>query len=553
MPQPELPENVGHVSKDQTHPTPDQISSDPEIGRAAWIRFFELIALLVTFFALAGDPAPMVNESHYLIKAKSFWQPDWCASDLFVTSAKAHTTFYLTFGWMTQWFSLETTAWIGRFLGWLLIAHGLSELTWNLFRKAFLSIPVAILWMAAIEYGNLAGEWVIGGIEAKVPAFGFVLWATAEMVRRRWGRTWILLGFASAFHVLTGGWSVVAATVAWFTCERRQPKSVPLLGWPLVLGGAIALFGLVPALALQSGASPEEGLKAARIYAYYRLPHHLVPTSFQLNWYLRHGTLIAAIIIVAGRFGVKPEMKSLTSFCATTIGLSGIGLVIGIAIQWVPDLAAQLLRYYWFRLADAMVPLLFAVLIASLFFSARKRVSIFAWTLTLLATLFLSIDALKRARLQIPPSASHQILGFDTDASPLEQQRAFGDWLAVCDWARRSSDPSEVFLTPRHQQTFKWYAERAEVANWKDVPQDASSLIQWYDRFTSIYPQRLGNTRVTIQYPVLRQYREQFGVRWMIVDRRIVGEHLPLIRVYPTGNQTNQTYAVYELPSTPKK
>lgn len=553
MPQPELAENVEHVSKDQTPPSPDQISRDPDIGRGAWIRFFELIGLLGTFFALAGDPAPMVNESHYLIKAKSFWQPDWCASDLFVSSAKAHTTFYLTFGWMTQWFSLETTAWIGRLLGWLLIAHGLSELTWNLFRKAFLCIPVAILWMAAIEYGNLAGEWVIGGIEAKVPAFGFVLWGVAEMVRRRWSRTWILLGCASAFHVLTGGWSVVAATVAWFTCERRQPKSVPLLGWPLVLGGAIALFGLVPALALQSGASPEDSLKAARIYAYYRLPHHLVPTSFQLHWYMRHGTLIAAIIIIAGRLGVKSKMKSLTAFCATALGLSGIGFAIGLAIQWFPNLTAQLLRYYWFRLADAMLPLLFAVLIGSLYFSSRKRVSIFAWTLTILATVSLSDDALKRARLQIPPSASHQILGFDIDASPPEQQRSFSDWLAVCDWARRSSAPSEVFLTPRHQQTFKWYAQRAEVANWKDVPQDASSLIQWYDRFTSIYPQRLGNTRVTIQYPLLRRYREEYGVRWMIVDRRIVGEQLPLSRVYPTGNQTNQTYAVYELPSLPNK
>ena len=530
--------------------TTDSISEGPtgEIGRSVVIRVGELLCLLVTLFAFAGDPAPMVNESHYLIKAKSFWQPDWCASDLFVSSAKAHTTFYFTFGWMTQCFSLEVTAWIGRLLGWLLIAHGLSELSWNLFRKAFLGIPIAILWMAATEYGNLAGEWVIGGIEAKVPAFGFVLWGAAEMIRRRWHRTWILLGCASAFHVLTGGWSVVAASIAWCVCERRQSPRSPLLSWPLVVGGAIALFGLVPALALQSGASAEEGIRAARIYTYYRLPHHLVPTSFQLSWYLRHGTLLASIVIIAGRFGVKPQMRPLIAFAATAFGLSVLGFAIGIAMQWAPNLAAQLLRYYWFRLADAIIPLLFSVLIVNLLLSNQRRVAIFGWSVTLLATLCLSVDAIQRSRLQIPPSASHHILGFAPDASPSDQQQSFRDWIAVCHWARRSSDPSEVFLTPRHQQTFKWYAQRAEVANWKDVPQDASSLIQWYDRFTSIYPQRLGNTRVTIQYPILRQYREQFGVRWMIVDRRIVGEHLPLNRVYPTGDQSNETYAVYELP-----
>ena len=51
---------------------------------------------------------------------------------------------------------------------------------------------MAIVWLAAIDYGNLAGEWVIGGIEGKVPAFGFVLLALAQMVQRRWQHTWIL-------------------------------------------------------------------------------------------------------------------------------------------------------------------------------------------------------------------------------------------------------------------------------------------------------------------------------------------------------------------------
>ena len=30
-----------------------------------------------------------------------------------------------------------------------------------------------------------------------------------------------------------------------------------------------------------------------------------------------------------------------------------------------------------------------------------------------------------------------------------------------------------LVLAPRSFHTFKWYARRAEFANWKDVPQDA--------------------------------------------------------------------------------
>src|SRR5690606_37270496 len=35
-------------------------------------------------------------------------------------------------------------------------------------------------------------------------------------------------------------------------------------------------------------------------------------------------------------------------------------------------------------------------------------------------------------------------------------------------------------------QTFKWYAQRPEVVTWKDVPQDAESVIEWSRRLTRV-------------------------------------------------------------------
>jgi hypothetical protein len=144
-------------------------------------------------------------------------------------------------------------------------------------------------------------------------------------------------------------------------------------------------------------------------------------------------------------------------------------------------------------------------------------------------------------------------LGRDAGAAPEVQQQVYRDWLAVCDWARHSSGPDEVFLTPRHQQTFKWFAQRAEVVNWKDVPQDTLALLEWYRRFEENYPawianRRTGNVRVSIRYSTLHEFRQKYAVRYMIVDRRVTGDNLPLVRIYPTGPDVNQTYAVYELP-----
>ena len=530
--------------------------------------FAEVLLLVLLFFVYAGDAPPMVNEAHYLVKAKNFWQPDWCARDLFAASAKAHTTFYWLFGWPTMWFSLSTTAWIGRLVGWIMLAVGLQRLSSRLIPQQFAALGVAVLWIVGIEYGNLAGEWVVGGIEAKVPAYGLLLWGLAELVDRRWSRVWYLLGAASAFHVLAGGWAVVAAMLAWWMTERQRPDRQPLITPALFLGGALSLFGLVPALALTMGAAAEQSSAAVRIYVYFRLAHHLLPSAFANSWYVRHGMLIAATALaywyLPGRRQLADQQltaKEVTTadrdawirlvwFVAGALILAAVGMLVGVLTSYAPNLAAKLLRYYWFRLTDVVVALLFALLIMRLLQSSTGmivRQSIAAAVLIAAVGLF-TYSAATRTWTGVPPSVSNRLLGWDADASRQQQRQVFEDWLAVCRWAKAATPEDEIFLTPRHQQTFKWYAQRAEVVNWKDVPQDATSLLEWKRRFHDVFPQRLGTMRVTIQYTQLREYRQRYDARYMIVDRRITGPNLPLVQVYPRQPEVNRTYAVYRLP-----
>ena len=74
----------------------------------------------------AEPPAPHVNETHYLTKAKHYWDPAYCPGDLFLDSADAHLPFYWTVGWLTKWLSLPAAAWVGRIAAWLLLAVGLA-------------------------------------------------------------------------------------------------------------------------------------------------------------------------------------------------------------------------------------------------------------------------------------------------------------------------------------------------------------------------------------------------------------------------------------------
>ena len=537
-----------------------------------WIAGLETVLLVLLFFVAAGDPPPAINEAHYLVLAKNFWQPDWCAGDLFVTSDKPHVLFHATFGALTQVCSLATAAWVGRLIAWTMLAVALQSLTRSVCDRRFASLAVAVIWIAGVEWFNLAGEWVIGGIEAKVPAYAFVVAAMTQMATGKWTRVWPLLGIASAFHVLVGGWTVVAAMFAYAIAGRhRSPLAKQIM--PLLLGGAIAMLGLWPALRMSAATDPVDAIAAAKYYTYSRIAHHLMPSSFPAQWYVRHGVIV--VVTFAAAWPLRRDRRFAPLFwlavgsCAIALG----GLILGMLPRFAPDLGAQLLRFYWFRATDSITPLTLGLAIAVCLRSeswlrepAREPAAAAedhaddgqepsglrrASSLLIIGTAvaLLGISTWRNLRYGIPVSTRFDTVTYRSQESIAAQQQAYRDWVAVCRWVDQSLPADEILITPRHQYTFKWYAQRAEVVNWKDVPQDADSLVQWYRRFFEIYPRRLGTVRVTIRYPELRRFREQYGARFMIVDRRVVGPNLPLVLVYPQREaETNATYAVYRLP-----
>ncbi len=506
---------------------------------------------MLLFYAYAGDPPPGINEAHYWVKAKQFWDPSWLAQDAFAPSGKAHWTFYVTFGALTQWFSLPTAVWIGRWIGWGLLAAGLQRVAWSVAPIRYGSLLLGLVWMAGIEYGDLAGEWVVGGIEAKVPAYAAVLFALSEAVRGRWSRVWPLLGVASAFHVLVGGWSVLAAGLAWGLQRGTEPLPKQLAG--LVLGGLFALFGLLPGLALSLDSTPQEAALAAKIYTYQRLRHHLLPAAFAPHWYLRHGLLAAGTLAVLWPLRRRAVLRPIIGFTAGAWVLVLIGLLLGLLTRWAPDLAAQGLRYYWFRLTDAAVPLALGLGLLGWLTQppsglSRPLARRLVLTVGLVAGGLIGAAIWRRLDQRVPPACDLRLLAGAENLDKSQREAIFEAWTAACRWARDNTPEEAVFLTPRHQQTFKWYAHRAEVVNWKDVPQDAPSLLAWRRRFERVFPRRLGRVRVTIQYRLLREFRRDYGAEYLLVDRRIVTGEVPLRKIYPTRWSPNAFYAIYRLP-----
>src|SRR5438132_960917 len=173
----------------------------------------EVLLIFCLFFVYAGWPAPDVNESHYLCKVKQAWNGDWLPGDFFLNTPDAHPVFTWTCGWPTRFLSLPAFAWTGRVLTWLALAWAWRRLSYALVSRPWYSLLSAALFVYACEASAPAGEWVIGGFEAKGPSYVLVLLALERVARNSWRQAFILLGAASAFHVLVGGWMTVAVGI----------------------------------------------------------------------------------------------------------------------------------------------------------------------------------------------------------------------------------------------------------------------------------------------------------------------------------------------------
>jgi hypothetical protein len=531
--------------------------------------FVEVLLLVLVFFVIGGEPAPHDNEAHYLCRLKHFWNPDWCRGDLFLESSDAQVAFIWTFGWVTRWLSLPATAWVGRLLAWTLLAWAWQRLSWRLAPRSWASLVSGALFVTLNGMAQLAGEWVVGGVEGKCFAFVCVLLALRELVEERWGRLCWWLGAAIAFHPLVGGWSAVVCGGIWLL---SRAQSVRITNWGFAdavsalpgtaAGGMLALVGIVPALGLSWGQPAEVVGEANRIYVFERLAHHLalfvLPQDELIGRLLRHGALLSTMAfftfalrrssgIAISNPSAAPidfsGVRRLILFAWGGVLLAAIGFGIELLFWHDPLAASRWLRYYWFRLTDFAAPLAVSLAAVSLVYAALDMRRMWAaWGLAAVIALtgwHLSARAFARLANPIPP----------TD----RRMADFGAWLDVCGWIQRHTEADALFLTPAANQTFKWRTGRPEVVTRKDIPQDAASIVEWFRRYRGIH---FVNSAVDgVAAPVasladlgterVQEIAEQYGARYVVTDAH---RPLALTMVYPTQQHSNPEYVVYRIP-----
>ncbi len=257
---------------------------------------------------------------------------------------------------MTRWLSLPASTWVGRLVTWGLLAWAWRRLSVAIVPLPLYSVLSAGLFVAGTSRLHMAGEWIIGGFEAKGLAYVLVLLALEAVVRNRWQWVWPLLGLASTFHVVVGAWSVLAAGLAWLMAGSDRPAVGAMLK-PLLLGLLFALPGLLPALELSRGVEPWVAREANRIYVYERLSHHLVPQLFPIEFIRRHLLLWLLWGVLCWLAPFHSGERRLRWVVGGTIAIAIMGFLVAALTTYNRAIAAAILRYYWFRMTDIFVPL----------------------------------------------------------------------------------------------------------------------------------------------------------------------------------------------------
>ena len=437
------------------------------------------IGLVFAVFVLqAAWPVPDVNESVYLAKIKHAWNPQWAAGDLYLGSTDAHQVFTYTIGWLSLFLPLPAFAWLGRLLTWWLLAWSWRRLSEAFVPRPWMAVLTAALFVCFQERAQMAGEWVLGGFEAKGFAYVLVFLGLSMLVRDRWNATLLCFGAGAAFHVLVGGWSVVAAAIAWCWAGKERPSLLRI--WPGLLGGLLlSLPGLWPALQLNAGVDSETAQAAASIYVFERLPHHLVPQSFSRPAVLRHVLLAVAFLVLWFTSPSGGATRRLFAFVGGAVLIAAAGALLALATASDRDLYAALMRYYWFRLSDVMLPL-------GVSLGAARHIAALARLRPKAGALWLGVAW---------GLAAFHLAGYVLDRPFPTRPRAdkankiadYAAWRHLTAWVRQNTPENALFLTPRSQQTFKWYTGRGEVVTWKDLPQNAQDIVEWWRRMNEIH------------------------------------------------------------------
>jgi hypothetical protein len=489
------------------------------------LQFLALWLVVVARSFVFGDFSN--NEVDVLPVALQFANPDWLAVDWYLNLAASYRgLFNAIIGPFVSVLGFKGAAIAGRLVVQTLFASAVFAFL-RTFRIRF-SIGILFLLLFLNNQSIVALERMTGGFETKTFAWPFVLLSLVAVVRGRWLAAFAAAGAALSFHVLVGLYAI-GCTVAGLVLNRKA-RLLELRdfrhAWAFCLTGAWGMFAVIQHLSSAGGASD-----GWRTYVTFRVPHHVLPDVWSGGLWIAKLAVGALVVIVTYRRARCPKIRFLAGYSIAAVGLFATGLLI-----WALNLP-DLLRFYWFRFPDSMLP--FSTLMLIAYFLSQRYESIVR---RLGATRVRWLELALIAAVAVP--AAVEI------ASELPKLRPGMRWAnssraPMHDWISAHTPRDATFLVDPSDETFYVRAERSTFVSYKHSPQSAADIREWFNRLTlangGLTPegyglraaQRIGQRMHELSAAQLERIRDEYGVDYFLGN----ADHpLPFRVVHRTGD-----------------
>jgi len=454
------------------------------LDRTHWKQVSVQIVVVTAFlslgFLLDGNMGGG-NEVNILPFARQYADPSWIPGDWYLNQPPGYRIPFLAlFGSMAAAWGFLAASLIGRLLCYTLMASGLVFLG----RKLGLSLPLLLLAVGLFLYvddhqGIVAREWLVGGVEPKVVAYGLLLFAIGLMLTGRYRVMALLLGLATLFHIFVGGWASLVIG-GWLLLRRRRHfRNIQYLGSVVVIyliASALSIYTILEHLLTPS---PTGAIEPSYVYVFIRTPHHLNPLYWSAEWWIKPAVYLLVLALSVGILWRKRQSEEhgvrmgLAEFTLLTLVPFGLGLAIAPF-----DAQGTFLQYYPFRLGDVMLPLttclLFACALEQSFIGKARPILLFVCIVLLSGACTVQAVQFHQAFVAL-------------SEFPSEQQGIEPEGKAISDWIRTNTPDDALIVTPPAELTpFTWVAERPTVAKFKFIPPTKVGVLDWYERLTDL-------------------------------------------------------------------
>ncbi len=463
------------------------------------------------------------NEEEYFVFAKAFADPHWIPGALSIKDVPGTRIIFDTVvGWALGFASFEQIAALGRTLCAILLAFPLSLF----FKKLRFSHLEAVFLLTAFVVSHqsfFGNEWIFRSFETKVVSYAFVFYSIYYLLEERTRLSVVFAAAAIYFHVLVGGWYVLALG-AYFLLRR-----IPLRE---LFVSALILAALLTPLAfylagkyLVHNPNVIDGMTVSWVYAYVRNPHHLAVMAKLLHGdtAVRIGVALSAVM---GWLCIKTHGKDKDPAIRTLCLLS----LILFAQQFLSLLTAVLdtqgvfLKFYPYR-TSALSLFLSLTLLFVLFkksgwlhpaesrspaedSNGRTR------QLTVVSVMLVFVALGLGSRLYRNGVDSYRV------AYPSGKQAALN---STTDWIRLNTDSAAVVLdledrSPGHL-AFIRKTQRDSFSVYKFVPTTNLLIYEWYQRV-------LARDLVVKDISALPEIKKRYRIDFILSERPLQGEGL---------------------------